>query len=65
MRTNKMFEKFHILNTVKKKILAGNAVLMFVLLAVLVFVLNELSINQGYLAAEEEAITALEEITAF
>ncbi len=59
-----MFEKFHILNTVKKKILAGNAVLMFVLLAVLAFVLIELSINQGYLAEEEEAIILLEEITA-
>lgn len=57
-----MLKKFNMLNTVRAKILAGNAVLMLILLAMLTYALIELNVNQGYLEHEEKAIVILEKI---
>lgn len=49
-------------NTIKKKILAGNSILLVILLLVLVFALIQLNHNQQLLAEEKGVITILTEI---
>jgi len=50
------------LNTIKKKILAGNGVLLTILLLVLVFALIQLKNNQHLLEQEEVALETLNEL---
>jgi len=54
--------KFFGLNTIKKKILAGNGVLLTILLLVLIFALVQLNRNQHLLEQEERALEMLNEL---
>lgn len=53
---------FLLLNTLRKKILASNGVLLFILLMISIFLLKELNSNQRLLSQEEKHIHALGEL---
>jgi len=50
------------LNSIRKKILAGNAILLLTLLAVLLYALGQLKTNQGLLVQQEQAEILLIEL---
>lgn len=53
-----------LLNTIKKKILAANGVMLLILLAVSIFALNALNNNQTLLTEQERATKGLEDIAS-
>lgn len=55
--------KYFSLNTIKKKILAGNSVLLAILLSILTFSLIQLNNNTYLLTEEESAINTLSELS--
>lgn len=57
-----VLSKLNMFNSIRKKILVSNAVLLVVLLVVLIFALIQLKINQGLLKEEENAVEVLTEI---
>lgn len=57
-----IINKLSLVNSIRKKILVSNSVLLVILLMTLIFVIVELNINQGLIKDEEKAVNALTEI---